>query len=418
MHACLCKGLRIMSGFDRACSDNSSALRILVLGYIVRCPIGGMAWHHLQYVTGLARLGHEVLFVEDSGDEPWACYDPGSGECGTDPAYGLEFTRRVFERVGLDRHWAYHDAFTDSWHGPGAQLVTEFCNNADMLLNLSGANPIREQMLGVPIRVYLDTDPLFTQVRILQDPERQRLAAAHNMFFSFGEKFGDEDCGIPDDGFPWQPTRQPIDLYAWQFSSAPAHAAFTTVMQWDSYSKQSHEGREYGMKAESFGPYMDLPQHTDVELEIAMGSVEAPRQQLKELGWHLRNPLEVTRDPWSYQDYIYSSGGEFSVAKHGYVASHSGWFSERSACYLASGRPVITQETGFSSIISADAGLIPFTSLQNAQTGLEAVKTYYNRHCEAARDIAMTYFDSNKVLNSLLERAFSKNAKFLAGTTL
>jgi hypothetical protein len=389
--------------------DHSSALRIIVLGYIVRGPIGGLAWHHLQYVTGLARMGHEVLFLEDNSDEPWSCYDPRSGVTGTDASYGLEFTRKVFERVGLNKHWAYYDCSEKQWHGPALQSVEVFCKDADMVLNLSGINPLRDYLDEVPIRAYLDTDPVFTQIRILQDSKQRQLAQNHNVFFSFGENIGSDECGIPNDGFPWQPTRQPIDLNAWPVYPGPEKGAFTTVMQWDSYSERNHDGQHFGMKSESFTPYKALPRSTDVELEIALGSEGAPRQELSEQGWRLRNPLEVTRDPWTYQEYIRHSRGEFSVAKHGYVVSNSGWFSERSACYLASGRPVVVQDTGFTRWLSGGTGLIPFSTPDEALIGLENINVNYRQHSEAARSLAETYFDASIVLSSLIDRAMNKN---------
>jgi hypothetical protein len=178
-------------------------------------------------------------------------------------------------------------------------------------------------------------------------------------------------------------------------------------MQWDSYSRREYGGIHFGMKAESFDPFIDLPRQTTQRLELALGSSSAPRDQLKEKGWMLRNPLEVTRDPWSYQDYIRQSKGEFAVAKHGYVVSTSGWFSERSAAYLASGRPVIVQQTGFSRWLKADAGVIPFSTLEEACAGLEEVASRYSHHCQAARDVAREFFDSNLVLQRLLEQCLT-----------
>lgn len=397
-----------MSDFDTVLAANPSSLRIVVLGYIVRCPIGGMAWHHLQYVMGLARMGHEVLFLEDSGDDPWACYDPRTGETGIDPDYGLKFIRQVFERVGLGGRWAYNDMFAGGWRGPAAHLVAGFCHDAVLLLNLSGANPLRGFLAEVPTRVYLDTDPLFTQIRNLQDMDRWRLVAEHNAFFSFGENLRTDDCTIPDDGFPWQPTRQPVDLQSWPTSPAPTMGAFTTVMQWDSYANREYGGQNYGMKSESFGPYLDLPRQVRVKLEIALGSADAPREQLRAKGWLLQNPIEVTRDPWTYQAYIQCARGEFSVAKHGYVVSNSGWFSERSACYLASGRPVVVEDTGFSARLPKGEGLLPFSNPQQAIEALEAANADYRKHSEAARVIAEEYFEAGRVLEHLVERALEQ----------
>lgn len=399
-----------MSGCDAVPSPKPSGLSIVVLGYIVRCPIGGMAWHHLQYVLGLAQMGHEVLFLEDSGDDPWSCYDPRSGENGTDPGYGLEFIRHAFDRVGLAGRWAYNDRFAGCWHGPAATSAESFCADAQLLLNLSGANSLHGYLSDVPARAYLDTDPLFTQIRILEDPDRRRLVDAHNAFFSFGENISSADCSVPDDGFDWQPTRQPVCLQAWPVSPAPTQGAFTTVMQWDSYANREYGGQRYGMKSESFGPYLDLPRQVGVKLEMALGSATAPRTQLKAHGWRLRDPLEVTRDPWSYQDYIRSSRAEFSVAKQGYVVSNSGWFSERSACYLASGRPVVVQDTGFSTILPTGTGLFAFSDPEEAKESLETIDADYRTQCEAARAIAEDYFEAGQVLEHLIDRAFDQPA--------
>lgn len=387
-------------------SSGPGHLRVVVLGYIVRCPIGGMAWHHLQYALGLSQMGHDVLFLEDSGDDPWACYDPRTGNNGTDPVYGLEFARRAFDGVGLTDRWAYNDRFAGRWRGPAATLAERHCADAELVLNLSGANPLRGVLSQVPARVYVDTDPLFTQIRNLQDPDRRRFVDAHNAFFTFGENLGSDESLVPDDGFSWQPTRQPVCLQAWPVSAGRMNGAFTTVMQWDSYASKEYGGQEYGMKSRSFGPYIGLPRKISAELEIALGSATAPRAELVANGWRLRDPLEVTRDPWTYQDYIRESRAEFSVAKHGYVVSRSGWFSERSACYLASGRPVVVQDTGLPAHLSIGRGVLPFSNPEQAIESLAAIEADYRSHCVAARAMAEEYFEAGRVLQHLIERAF------------
>jgi hypothetical protein len=381
-------------------------LRIVVLGYLVRGPLGGMAWHHLQYVMGLARLGHEVYFIEDSGDSPWCCYDPTRDITDADPAYGLEFAACTFSRAGLENCWAYYDAHTSRWRGPCAERIHHVCATTDLLLDLGGVNPVRPWMMGIPRRVLVDTDPVFTQIRHLTNPAARQLALQHTAFFSFGENFESTQYAIPDDGLPWRRTRQPIVMDAWQVSPGPAQGRFTTVMQWESYPAAEYGDVCYGVKSDSFEPFMDLPARVGPILELAIGSPTAPRPFLESKGWILRDPIEVAPDPWSYQRYIQQSKAEFTVAKHGYVVSRSGWFSERSAAYLASGRPVVTQETGFSDWLEAGSGVIPFTTPDESIAAIEDVNSRYEVHCRAARAVAEAYFDSDRVLEKLIEEAW------------
>ena len=384
-------------------------MRILVLGYLIRGPLGGLAWHHLQYVLGLHRLGHDVYFIEDSSDSP-ACYDPSRHVTDENPAYGIRFTAAAFERLGLGDRWSYYDAHTERWLGPCADKAPQLCATADVLLNVSGVNPVRPWLAGVPVRALIDTDPVFTQVRHLTDASARRLADWHTHFFTFGENFGSPGCRIPDDGLPWLPTCQPIVLDVWEATPGRPNGRFTTVMQWDSYERREYGGVRYGMKAESFGPIIEVPERIDAELELAIGSANAPREALERHGWLLRDPLEVTRDPWTYQEYIRQSRAEFSVAKHGYVVSNSGWFSERSACYLASGRPVVVQDTGFPGQLAGGAGVLGFANPGEACAALQEVQDNYRLHCEAAREIAEEYFDARKVLRALLDQALTGTA--------
>ena len=178
-------------------------------------------------------------------------------------------------------------------------------------------------------------------------------------------------------------------------------------MQWESYSAPEYNGRRYGMKSDSFGPYADLPERVGPVLELAVGGTSVPRDRLRDEGWALRDPLDAAGDPWSYQRYIQQSKAEWSVAKHGYVLSRSGWFSERSAAYLASGRPVLLQETGFSDWLPTGSGILSFASREEALRGIEAINHRYAAHCEAARAVADEYFDARKVLARLVESAVS-----------
>jgi hypothetical protein len=380
----------------------SERLRVIVLGYIVRGPYGGLAWHHLQYVISLAELGHEVYFFEDSDDYPGCCH-PDTGAIDTDPSFGLEFAARAFDYVGLPDCWAYYDAHLSNWHGPQAEAAAEIAKSADIVLNVSAINPLREWFTNIPIRVLVDTDPAFVQIRHLTDPGARALAEKHNQFFTFGENINAENCSIPNDGFKWKTTRQPIALGAWKAYPGTSSARFSTVMQWDSYAPRVYQGRSFGMKSASFTSYWDLPTRTTAEIELAVGNVSAPRDDLRRRGWVVTNPLEVTRDLRCYQNYIASSAAEFSIAKHGYVSSNSGWFSERSAAYLASGRPVVTQNTGFSTWLPSGCGVLAFNNCDEAVGAIQEVRSRYDAHCNAARQLAEEYFDGRKVLSRLLD---------------
>jgi hypothetical protein len=384
---------------SRGALGGRDSLRIVVLGYVVRGPMGGMAWHHLQYVLGLHRLGHDVWFLEDSDDYP-SCYDPSVNQMGEDPTYGLAFAGDAFDRLGLAERWSYYHAPGGVWRGPAAGQAGEICRTADLLLNVSGVNPLRDWTASIPVRVLIDTDPLFVQVRHLKDDHARRLAQGHTAFRSFGENVP-ALRGVADDGFDWRPTRQPVVLDCWSGAATPAaDAAFTTVMQWDSYKPVSYGGRDYGMKSLSFPTFLDLPRRTARALELAIGN---PPPALAAAGWRLRDPLAVGRTPWSYRDYIWGSFAEFSVAKQGYVAARTGWFSERSANYLASRRPTLLQDTGFTDWMETGEGVVGFTTFEEAVEGARRIEADYARHAAAARDIAAAYFDHRHVLQNLLE---------------
>jgi hypothetical protein len=386
-------------------SEKVSGLRIIVLCSFVRWPLGGHSWQPLQYVMGLAHLGHDVYFVEDSGDYP-SCYNPLTYVTDNDATYGLRFAARTFTKVGLGERWAYYDASASRWLGPCADRISHVCKSADLLINLSGVTSLRPWLLQIPARAFIDTDPVFTQINHLTDPVARDLALQHTAFLSFGENIGSPRCTIPDDGLPWQATRQPIVLQAWAATPGHAQGRFTTVMQWSSYSAREYQGLRFGMKSDSFLPYTNLPEQVGAEFELAVHGVpEAPPAPLQGKGWALRDPRQLTQDPWSYQRYIKDSKAEFSVAKHGYVCSHSGWFSERSAGYLASGRPVVTQETGFSDWLISPGGVVAFCTPEEAAAAIEEVNNRYEFHCQMARAVAEEYFDSCQVLTGLLERS-------------
>ena len=367
-----------------------------------------MGWDYLQYVLGLAELGHDVYYLEDSGDLP-ACKHPWSGVTDTDPTEGLQAARQAFNMLGLSDQWAYYDAHTGRWFGPCADRILNLCRTADLLLNVTAwANPMRPWLMGIPARVYYDIDPVFTQILHLISPEAKKKALQHTVFFSYGENMGQAECSIPDDGLPWQLTRHPVALDVWPVTPGPRQGRFTTLMAWDSYAAREHEGVFYGMKSDSFGPYMDLPRRAGSILEMAVHRIPTPiLEQLRGKDWGLVHPREPSRDLKTFQTYIQSSKAEFSVAKHGYVVSRSGWFSERSSSYMASGRPVVVQDTGFSDWLPTGLGVIAFNNPEETLAGIDEINARYEVHCRAAREIAAEYFGSEKVLSRVIGMALS-----------
>lgn len=376
-------------------------LRVVVGVYVARGPMGGLSWHYLHYAAALADLGHHVTVIEDSGDHEWCCYHPTTGVNDADPGDGLAYAARCYDRLGLGERWSYYDAHTTTWHGPAATAVAAELRLADVFVNVSGATVMRPWLEEIPRRVFIDTDPGFTQVRHLTVPADRTLADAHTDFFTFGECIGRSDCLLQADGFAWKPTRQPLALGWWRARSPVAEQRFTTVMRWDSYYVRRHDGVELGMKSRSFEPYRDLPARTPVPLEIALGG-PAPDDELRARGWRIRDPFKVASDPWAMQDYVAGSMAEFTVAKHGYVSTRSGWFSERSANYLASARPVITQDTGFPSLLPTGSGLLAFANPDEALACIDSVRTRPIEHGAAAREIAEEYFDGRRILDGLL----------------
>lgn len=378
-------------------------MRIVVLGYIVRGPMGGLCWHIFQYVLGFKKLGFEVLFLEDSDNYP-SCYNPDIFQTTTDCSYGLKFIDKLFKKYCLQKSWAYYDEHTNSWFGQSRSYVTEFCNSSDLVLNISNMNPLREWWTNIPVRILLDTDPAFTQMRHLEEENSRKVAEHHTDFFTFGENFGKQNCRIPDDGFNWKPTRQPVVLDLWKVSEPLPNGRWTTVMLWDSYKVRHFKGLNFGMKSASFDDYFELPTKINDRFELAVGNTTAPRERLISLKWNLSDSSTITETPHSYQHYIQCSKGEWSIAKHGYVVSNGGWFSERSTCYLATGKPVVVQETGFSKFIETGKGLFAFNSPAEAIAAIEEINLDYQRHCNYARKVVEEYFDSKFVLNTILEK--------------
>jgi hypothetical protein len=372
-------------------------------GYLARYPLGGHLLSQYHFLAGLAKLGYEVVFIEHHG---WnnACYDPRTNTMGDDPAYGLSQILPFFERIGL-RRWCYVEAM-GKWHGLQQDEVKKLCREAAFLMS-SSSTTWMEEFRECNTRIFVDIDPGFTQFKMSSTPNTSCAGYASpcdfNFHFTFGERIGQPDCPIPTHGLRWQPFRQPLALNLIQPRFTPQAKRFTTVMSWTAYGSVEYQGVTYGQKNVEMLKFLDLPRRAGEVFEIALGGVGAPAQQLQEAGWIISEALAATLSVENYLEYIANSRGEFSVAKNAYVKTRCGWFSDRSAAYLASGKPVIVQDTGFSEFLPCGEGLFAFQTADDVVRAVEQISGNYESHCRSARRIAEEYFDSGKALRAMLK---------------
>jgi len=384
----------------------TSRRRIAVVGTFGGVPYAGMAWMHCQFLIGLARLGHDVSYLETTSAWP---YHPHKMTTTSDPGYTLAYLQQVLDGFGLGQRWAHRAAYADgTWHGPLASKAEELLASADAVLNITGSTTPED--IRIPCRlVYMGTDPVLPELRVANgDGALLERLRAHQAHFTYGENIGAPGCPIPPLPFPTHPTRQPVVLDLWD-SGAPPRRAFTTVTNWEVRGYDcTYRGETYTWsKHHEYLKIIDLPRRTSAKLELAMGlsGVTAEVQALlRENGWTVVDAYEMSLDPWRYRDYIRGSGAEFSVAKDIVVRLRSGWFSERSACYLAAGRPVVTLDTAFSRMLPTGEGLFAFWTGDDILDAIDAIDADYERHSRAARAIAQEYFRAETVLAKVLDQ--------------
>jgi hypothetical protein len=413
----------------------NSRLRIIVTGLIAQHPtLGGVTWDYLQYMLGLHRLGHDVFYFEDSGEWP---YNLDGGSTGNDwvardPSANLNHLSSIMSRFGMEGRWAYHFPIADRWFGLTDSKRKEVLQTADLLINVSGTLMDLSEYQLIPRRAYIDSDPVFTQLKLtLGNLEFRDRVNAHNVHFTFGETLFAHY--VPDTGHLWRATRSPIVIDEWSLPQ-PVRDVFTTVMNWTSYKPLLYEGKVYGQKDIEFRKFLHLPKLTgDVaRFEIAMPSLHhldwetehastnfvaesqtplSPAARLAQHGWSVVTPADRCGTLDDYRTYVQCSAAEWSVAKNGYVQGQSGWFSCRSSCYLAAGRPIVVQDTGFSKVIPTGQGILTFRTLDEAVQAVREVSGNLKRHSAAARDCAAEYFDARVILPQLIEESMRAVAR-------
>lgn len=396
-------------------------LNIIVVGTLASDPYAGMAWMHMQIVLGLHKLGHNVYYFETTSTWP---YNPILQTRVNNNNYAIPYLKEIFSAFGIDNKWAYRSSFLNKeWFGLSKTKAEDLLANADIVFNISGATRFLEEGLKVGRLVYYGTDPVYHEIKFAQgDKDTVSIINEHDDFVTYGENIGNPDCPIPPLPKLKAKTRQPVILDYWK-NGEPIKNEFTTVGNW----KQS--GRDLNFRGEiyfwskhhEYLKFIDLPKRTKQPIEVAMNlaSLESIKHGhgtevpslglatddytlLTSNGWKLIDAPAFTTDPWKYRNYILNSRAEFSFAKDQNIRLRSGWFSERSACYLAAGRPVITQDTGFGNILPTGAGLFSFNTLEDILSAIDAINSDYKKHSDAASEIAKEYFQAEKVMEKVL----------------
>jgi len=391
--------------------------KLIVSGILFWYPLAGVTYQFLHYLLGLKRLGWDVYYIEDSGR--WL-YDPRTRVITGDALPNVSQVAPVLAAHGFEGKWAFRGAYPGGrCYGMQESEVLALYREADVLLNVTGAQEIRDEHRSIARRIYVESDPFGSQVKLFNgDPLMRALLDAHDTWFSFGENLGQSDCGVPLDR-TWLPTRQPIALDLWAPTAAKratlgatesgeSGTTYNTITTWHNDGKTVVYRDEvyHWTKDREFVNYLQLPeQRRATRFELATDADPASRELLTRHGFLVRDALGISSDVGDYHAYIRGARAEFTVARDQYVRPRTGWFSDRSASYLAAGRPVITQETGFSKTLPTGRGLFGFSNIDDVLAAVDAIESDYAAHSRAALEIAREYFAAEKVLASLLERA-------------
>jgi hypothetical protein len=381
---------------------------IVFSGYLVRNPIGGYAWQAAHYLLGARALGHDVWFYEDTSLYPQA-YDPISNVYGPYYDYGIRAAAGFLGRLGLGDRWVFAEPDVGREHGPAAGRGRELLRDADLVVNVAGINRVTADVRNGRPQIYVDVDPAFTQITAASGAHVLRaMLDEQAALFTYGENIGTSRSDVPDAGYRWHPTRAPVSLEHWTGGVAPRQA-YTTVGRWNETQRDVVYGGETfrWSKRTEWMKCLDLPARTGATFEIAMDVENVPGDPalLRSHGWLIADPRIISADPWRYRDYIRASRGEFTMAKDLNVRLRSGWFSDRAACYLAAGRPVVEQDTGFGDVLPLGPGVHAFRTVGDAAAAVAQIEDDWDRASAHARAVAHEYFDAGRVVGAILRAA-------------
>ncbi len=376
--------------------------KIVVMHLAARYPFAGVMWQLLHHLIGFRRLGFDVYYIEDNAGA-WV-YDPYVNDVTPDPARNVKLLADALESYGFKDRWAFFFDQQRQQHfgmDPGRSL--DLLAEADAVINLCAAMRPSEEHLRNRCLVYLETDPGDNAVR------GPVFMAAHKLHFTYGYNIGAPDCILPTGNIRWRRTRPPVLLDQWHPGIGPANpGTFTTVGTWQNKGHDIQIAGEtyHWSKHLNFRQVLEVPRRSGQPMELATDLNSGPDYERAIAGGFIIRPaVPMSLQVETYREYVSSSRGEFTAAKDLYVRTRSGWFSDRSACYLAAGRPVITQRTGFEKFIPTGVGLVGFDDADEAVDAVRAVNADYARHTRAAREIACEYFDALKLLDEIAQAA-------------
>ena len=379
-------------------------MRVIVGSYAVRYPLGGNVSHVLQYLIGLAELGHDVFLVEKAGYQD-SCYDPVLNVMTSDCSRGVATVSVELERVALGGRLCYVDE-SNNYHGISRRMIEETFATADAYIEMGSHEAWEQESAHVPLRVAVDGDPGFSQIWMADRRASGESVPSYDAYFTVGSRLADGTSKAPDGGVRWEHTFHPVAT-AFFSGSVPASegSAYTTVMNWKSYKTVEYQGEEYGHKSVEFEKFLGLPSMTRATMEAAIAGHGVPYERLESNGWRLASAHQVTRSVDAFVRYIVGSRGEFTVCKNGFVALETGWFGDRSSAYLACGRPVVVQDTGFGSVLPCGQGIFAVADVNEAAAAIDEIEGDYAAHSTAAREIAAEYLEARNVMRRMLDRA-------------
>jgi hypothetical protein len=369
---------------------------------MVRYPMGGNLSWTLQWLVGFQRLGHDVFLVEKSGF-PSACWDPSRQIMSDDCQYGVTTVNQLLSRFGLGERWCFVD-FEQQYYGLSQSEIRDVFQSADLFLDIGTHGAWLEEAAAVSKRVLIDGEPGYTQAKMVKNLETDSgKPPGYDFYYSNGANVGTNHSSAPTAGQRWRGVFNPVNVDLFENGPPPSDGAFTTVMNWQSHPPIQIAGNTYGQKDVEFAKFIDLPRQTAVPVEVAVAGKNVPLNRLQEAGWRVRDAHQVTESFDTYQSYLRLSRGEFSVCKNVFVATNSGWFSDRSAAYLACGRPVVLEETGFSRHLPCGRGLIAVRTVKEAAAALDEIAGDYQRHSRWARELAREHLEARVVLTRFLD---------------